>query len=67
MMIKQKMTLFVLTQKQKQLLTKTALIIYLNQSTLKLYQSQQTFYEKLQVGLMTQPQIVILIFQSIIS
>ena len=42
-MIKQKMTLLIKTQKQKQLLMKVTLMIYLNQSIMELY---QTFLEK---------------------
>ena len=42
-MIKQKMTLLIKTQKQKQLLMKVTLMMYLNQSIMELY---QTFLEK---------------------
>ena len=42
-MIKQKMTLLIKTRKQKQLLMKVTLMMYLNQSIVELY---QTFLEK---------------------
>ena len=43
-MIKQNMTLFIQTQKQKQLLMKGKLMMmYLNQSILQLYQIYKTF------------------------
>ena len=53
--IKQNMTHFINTQKQKQLLMKvTLLIMYLNQSILQLYQTYENFYEKVQAGLWIQ-------------
>ena len=50
-MAKQNITLFIHTQKQKQLLLKMTFIMYLNQSILKLYQIQKNLQEKVQAGL----------------
>ena len=50
-MTKQNITLFIHTQKQKQLLLKMTFIMYLNQSILKLYQIQKNLQEKVQAGL----------------
>ena len=58
---------FIQTQKQKQLLMKVTLMMYLNQSTLLLYKAYKNLQDKVQVGLLTQSQIIIiLIFESII-
>ena len=53
-MAKQNITLFIHTQKQKQLLLKMTFIMYLNQSILKLYQIQKNLQEKVQAGLLIQ-------------
>ena len=50
---KQNMTLFIHTQKQKQLLMKVTLMMYLNQSILRLYQTSKHFQEKVQAGLLS--------------
>ena len=50
---KQNMTLFIHTQKQKQLLMKVTLMMYLNQSILRLYQTFKHFQEKVQAGLLS--------------
>ena len=66
-MIKQNMTLFIQTQKQKQLLMKGKLMMmYLNQSILQLYQIYKNFQEKVQAGLLIPSQKIILIFQNVI-
>ena len=64
-MIKQNIALTQI-KKQKQLLMKMILMMYLNQSILQLYQTNKTFQEKVQAGSLIQPQIKILIFQSTI-
>ena len=47
------MTLFIQTQKQKQLLMKvTLMMMYLKQSILQLYQKYKNFSEKVQAGLL---------------
>ena len=53
-MIQQNTPPFILTQKQKQLLMRVTLLMYLNQSIPRLYQTYQTFLEKVQVGLLIQ-------------
>ena len=50
---KQNMTLFIHTQKQKQSLMKVTLMMYLNQSILRLYQTSKHFQEKVQAGLLS--------------
>ena len=63
---KENMALFSRTQKQKQLLIKVILMMYLNQSILQLYQTHKNLLENIWVGLLIQSQIMsnILIFQS---
>ena len=51
-MIKQNMTHFIHTRKQKQLLMKMTLMMYLNQSIQQLYQAYKNFKEKVQAGLL---------------
>ena len=60
------MALFSQTQKQKQLLIKVILMMYLNQSILRLYQTYKNLLEKILVGLLIQAKMIsnILIFQS---
>ena len=53
-MIKQNMTLIILSKKQKQLLMKVTLMIYLNQSILQFYQTYKNLYERVQTGLLIQ-------------
>ena len=60
------MTLFILTQKQKQLSMKVVLMIYLNQSITQLYQTYKNLQEKVQAGLLIQAHIILSVFQSII-
>ena len=48
-MIKESMTLFIHSQKQKQLLMKVTLMMYLNQSTLQLYQTYKIFRKRLRL------------------
>ena len=54
-MKKQYITPFILTHKQKQLLLKTILMMYLNTSKLLLYQTYKNLWEKVQNGLLIQP------------
>ena len=54
MKIKQNMTLFIPIQKQKQLSMKVILMIYLNQSILRLYQIYKNLKKKAQAGLLIQ-------------
>ena len=63
------MALFSQTQKQKQLLIKVILMMYLNQSILRLYQTYKNLLEKILVGLLIQAKMIsnILIFQSRIT
>ena len=67
LMTKQNMASFIQTQKQEQLLMKVILMMFLNQFILRLYQTYKNLQEKIQVGLLTQSQIMILIFQSKIA
>ena len=53
-MMQQNIRPFILTQKQKQLLMKMTLMMYLNQSTLPLYQTYKNNMEKLPAGLLIQ-------------
>ena len=53
-MIKQNIIHFIHTQKQKQLLMKVTLMMYLDQSILQLYQIYKTFKEKVQPALLIQ-------------
>ena len=53
-MIKQNMTHFIHTQKQKPLLMKVTFMMYLNQSKLQLNQTYKNFQEKVQDGLLIQ-------------
>ena len=55
---------FILTQQQKQLLMKVILMMYLNQSIGRLYQTSKDMLEKVQARLLTQLQITALVFQS---
>ena len=52
--MQQNMTLFILTQKQKQFLMKATLMMYLNKSILSACQTHKSFYEKLQTRLLIQ-------------
>ena len=60
------MALFSQAQKQKQLSIKVILIMYLNQSILRLYQTYKNLLEKIRVSLLIQAKMIssILIFQS---
>ena len=49
-MIKQNITLFIQIQKQKQLLMKITLMMYMNQSILQLYQTYKNMCGKVQAG-----------------
>ena len=51
------------TQKQKQLLMKATLMMYLNQSMVLLYQKHKTLWGKVQVELLIQSYIILLIFK----
>ena len=55
---------FIHTQKQKQLFMKVILMTYLNQSVLQLYQKYNNLQKKVQDGLLTQLQSIILIIPS---
>ena len=61
-MIKQYIAPITRTKKQKQLLLKVTLMMYLHQSKLKLYYT----HKKVQAGLLILSQIIILLFQSTI-
>ena len=63
MMIKQITVPFIRTQKKKQLLMKVILTMYLNQSTLLLYQKYKYLSEKVWVVSLIQLQITILVFK----
>ena len=65
--MKQNIARFIQTQKQKKLLTKVTLTMYLNQSIVLLYQIYKNHSEKIQIGLLIQSYIKILIFQSTTS
>ena len=65
-MIKQYIAPITRTKKQKQLLLKVTLMMYLHQSKLKLYYTHKNLYEKVQAGLLILSQIIILLFQSTI-
>ena len=52
--MKQNIARFIQTQKQKQLLTKVTLTMYLNQSIVLLYQIYKNHSEKIQIGLLIQ-------------
>ena len=54
MMIKQNIAPFIQTQKQKHLLMKVTLMMYLNQSIVLLYQACRSLEQKVQVGLLIQ-------------
>ena len=56
----------ILTQKQEQLLTKAILMMHLNLSTVRLYQTYKTLLEKTPTGFLIQLPITLLMFQSII-
>ena len=53
-MMKQNIVLFTRTQKQKQLLMKVTLMMYLKQFILQLYQKYKNLLEKVRVGLLIQ-------------
>ena len=55
------MTPFICTQKQKQLLIKVTLMMYLNQSIPQLYQAYKTLWKKVQAELLIQLSIILLI------
>ena len=52
--MKQNIARFIQTQKQKQLLTKVTLTMYLNQSIVLLYQIYKNHSENIQIGLLIQ-------------
>ena len=56
----------ILTQKQEQLLMKAILMMHLNLSTVRLYQTYKTLLEKTPTGFLIQLPITLLMFQSII-
>ena len=56
----------ILTQKQEQLLMKAILMMHLNLSTVRLYQTYKTLLEKTLTGFLIQLPITLLMFQSII-
>ena len=51
-MTKQNITFFIHIWKQKQLLMKVTLMVYLNQCVIQLYQTSKGFLEKVQKGLL---------------
>ena len=53
-MMQQNIESFLLTQNQIQLLMKVTLMMYLNQSIVRLYQSYENLSEKVQAGLCIQ-------------
>ena len=57
------MALLIQTRKQKQLLTKVELMMYLKQCILQLYQIYKMFQEKLQAALLIQSFVIILYFK----
>ena len=66
MTIKQNITPFIRPQKQKQLLMKVILMVYLDQSIVRLYQTYKNHLEKVWARLLIQLLITPLIFQSTI-
>ena len=66
-MMQQYIPQFVLTGKQKLLLMRVTLMMYLNQLILRLYQTYKNILEKLRAGFLIQSLITLLIFQSTIS
>ena len=64
--MQQNMTLFIQTQKQKQLLMIATLMMYLNQFMVESCQTYKNYLEKVHVGLLIQSEIIILLFQSTI-
>ena len=53
MMIKQNIGPFIQTQKQKQLLMKMILMMHLNQSVVRFYQTYKNLWGKVRAGLLT--------------
>ena len=56
MMKQQNLVFFIQTQKQKKLLMKVTLMMYLNQFMIQLYQTYKNLLEIVQVGLLIQLQ-----------
>ena len=63
-MLKQNIAPFTLTQKQKQLLMRVILMMYLNQSVVQLNQTNKNLLKKVWTGLLIQLQITLLVFKS---
>ena len=63
-MIKQNIAPFIRPQRLKQLLMKIILMMYLNQSIVRFYQTYKNFLGKVRFELLIQLQMTILLFQS---
>ena len=64
--MKQNIRPFILTQKQKRSIMKAALMMYLNQFTIRLYQTYKNILEKVRAGLLIKSSVTLLIFQNTI-
>ena len=64
--MKQNIRPFILTQKQKQSIMKAALMMHLNQFTIRLYQTYKNILEKVRAGLLIKSSVTLLIFQNTI-
>ena len=64
--MKQNIRPFILTQKQKRSIMKAALMRYLNQFTIRLYQTYKNILEKVRAGLLIKSSVTLLIFQNTI-
>ena len=63
-MIKQSIAPFIRPQRLKQLLMRIILMMYLNQSIVRFYQTYKNFLGKVRFELLIQLQMTILLFQS---
>ena len=64
--MKQNIRPFILTQKQKRLIMKAALMMHLNQFTIRLYQTYKNILEQVRAGLLIKSSVTLLIFQNTI-
>ena len=61
-MMQQNIPYFILTQKQEQLLMRVILMMYLNKSILRLYQTYKNDLQKVQDGLLIQQSVTLATF-----
>ena len=64
--MKQNIRPFILTQKQKRSIMKAALMMHLNQFTIRLYQTYKNILEQVRAGLLIKSSVTLLIFQNTI-